>query len=40
LLAIDGLDGPLPAGEGFLEVDVDVVSDIIAVTLEERVILL
>lgn len=40
LLAVDCLDSPLPAGEGFLQVNIDVVSEVVAFTLVQRVFFL
>jgi hypothetical protein len=37
LLAVDGLNCALPAGKGFFEVDFYGVSNVVTVTLEERV---
>jgi hypothetical protein len=35
LLPVNGLDGPLPAGKGFLEVELDDVLDVVAFAGEE-----
>ena len=37
LLSVDGLDGSLPTGQRFLEVEGDGMLDVVAFALEERV---
>jgi len=40
LLAVDGGDGSLPAGQGLLEFQIDVDYDVVSVSGVERVLLL
>jgi hypothetical protein len=40
LLAIDGLDGSRPAGQGLLQCDLDVVDDVVAFAFVERMFFL
>ena len=40
LLAINGLDGPLPASQCFLQFNIDIMPDVVAFSFEQGVVFL